>query len=396
MARSATSGRKSDPAQRGERYAVMSIGVARLRKSFGAARAVDDIDFEVATGQMLVLLGPSGCGKTTTMRCIAGLEMPDAGAISIGTRPVFDSDSGVNVAVNRRNVGMVFQSYAIWPHMTVAENVAYPLDMARVARAEKETRVREILALVGLEGFADRGASYLSGGQMQRVALARSLVMRPAVLLFDEPLSNLDARLRDHLRIELRELQTSLGITGVYVTHDQREALALADVMAVMQQGRIAQIGDPVSVYRGPRTASIAEFLGYSNIFAARVAAGAGGGTAVELEGQPVQLLAAQSPPPGAGEIAACVRPEDVRIEAAGSSEADPNGTGRIRGTVVLASFLGSHMQYRVRVSGGPTGGGAAPKVWEALSTRLDAPLRVGMPAVLEVPPGAVLLLARD
>ena len=374
----------------------MSIEVGRLRKSYGAARAVDDIGFAIATGQMLVLLGPSGCGKTTTMRCIAGLELPDAGTIAIGGKPVLDLDRRINVAVNKRNVGMVFQSYAIWPHMTVAENVGYPLDMARVPRAEKEARVKEILALVGLAGFAERGASYLSGGQMQRVALARSLVMRPAVLLFDEPLSNLDARLRDHLRIELRELQTSLGITSVYVTHDQREALALADVMAVMQAGRIAQIGDPVSVYRGPRTAAIADFLGYSNIFPAQPVGAAGEGVVVALDGQPGRLLAAAAPA-ASGAIAACIRPEDVRVEAAASGAAGAEAElppGQVLGTVVLASFLGSHMQYRVRVAAGRSGGAGA-KVWEALSTGLDAPLKLGTPVVLTVPAASVLLLAR-
>ena len=365
----------------------MSIGIAKLRKSYGEAVAVDGIDLDIPAGQMLVLLGPSGCGKTTTMRMIAGLEVPDAGTISIGGRPVFDAANRTNVAVNKRNVGMVFQSYAIWPHMTVAENVGYPLDMARVAQAEKRTRVRDILALVGLAGLEQRGASYLSGGQMQRVALARSLVMRPSVLLFDEPLSNLDARLRDHLRVELRELQTQLGITSVYVTHDQREALALADVMAVMQNGRIVQIGDPVSVYRRPLTAAVAEFLGYSNIFPARIEATAEGGVTVSIEGQDCRLTSTQAPPAGATAIAACVRPEDVRISADDSPAGD-GGPGQVRGTVILASFLGSHMQYRVKVATG--------QVWEALSTALDKPLRIGVSAVLDLAPASVLLLARD
>ena len=365
----------------------MSIGIASLRKSYGEAAAVDGIDLDVPAGQMLVLLGPSGCGKTTTMRCIAGLEVPDGGTIAIGGRTVFDAGRRINVAVNKRNVGMVFQSYAIWPHMTVAENVAYPLDMARVGRAEKETRVREILALVGLEAVASRGASYLSGGQMQRVALARSLVMRPSVLLFDEPLSNLDARLRDHLRVELRELQTGLGITSVYVTHDQREALALADVMAVMQNGRIVQLGDPVSVYRRPKSAAVADFLGYSNIFPARVAGEVSEfGVTVRLDGQDCRLIAALPPPAGAAVIAACVRPEDVGIKANAGTDAAADGV--IDGTVILASFLGSHMQYRDKVATG--------QVWEALSTALDSPFRIGTPVSLVLPPQSVLLLARE
>ena len=358
----------------------MSIGIANLRKSYGEAVAVDGIDLDVAAGQMLVLLGPSGCGKTTTMRCIAGLEVPDEGRISIGGRPVFDSTSRTNIAVNKRNIGMVFQSYAIWPHMTVAENVAYPLDMARVPSAEKATRVKEILALVGLAGFADRGASYMSGGQMQRVALARSLVMRPAVLLFDEPLSNLDARLRDHLRVELRELQTQLGITSVYVTHDQREALALADVMAVMQRGQIVQIGNPVSVYRRPRTAAIADFLGYSNIFPARIVGEVGAGVTVALDGQDCRLNAA-APTAAATSLAACVRPEDIRI-------APSSADGQVPGHVTLASFLGSHMQYRVKVATG--------QVWEVLSTAIDEPFPLGAAVTLDIPTSSVLLLARE
>src|SRR5262245_41435073 len=246
----------------------MTIEVRNLSKSFTGTRAVVQVNLDIAEGEMLVLLGPSGCGKTTTMRCVAGLENPNSGRISIGGKVVYDSDKGISVPANQRHVGMVFQSYAIWPHMTVFENVAFPLEMASVGRAEIKRRVADILKLVGLSGFEDRGASYLSGGQMQRVALARSLVMEPSVLLFDEPLSNLDARLRDHLRIQLRELQTQLKITSIYVTHDQREALALADKIVVMQSGHVVQEADPVTLYHRPRSAAIADFLGYSNIFA--------------------------------------------------------------------------------------------------------------------------------
>src|SRR5471030_2017708 len=198
---------------RGDTRRPMSIQIRNLRKTFGGTVAVEGLSLDIAEGEMLVLLGPSGCGKTTTMRCIAGLDSPDHGKISIGGRTVFDDAAGTNVAVNRRQIGMVFQSYAIWPHMSVAENVAFPLEMAGLGRRDIGDRVEEMLVLVGLGGLGARGASYLSGGQMQRVALARSLVMKPAVLLFDEPLSNLDARLRDHLRVQVRELQTQLKIT---------------------------------------------------------------------------------------------------------------------------------------------------------------------------------------
>ena len=235
---------------------------------------------------MLVLLGPSGCGKTTTLRSIAASAVPDSGRIAIGGRTVFDGRENINVPVNQRNFGMVFQSYAIWPHMTVFENVAYPSRWRAVRARRNPTTGRRYPEAGGSEGYAERGASHLSGGQMQRVALARSLVMRPSVLLLDEPLSNLDARLRDHLRVQLREIQTQLKITSVYVTHDQREALALADQIAVMQSGTILQIGDPISVYTRPKTSSIAEFLGYSNIFEAKVIERAGVSSVQALAGR--------------------------------------------------------------------------------------------------------------
>jgi iron(III) transport system ATP-binding protein len=244
----------------------MKVDVRGLTLKYGDAVAVSDLDLTVDEGEALVLLGQSGCGKTSTMRCIAGLETPASAVITIGDQTVFDSGSGINRPPNKRNVGMVFQSYAIWPHMTVFENVAFPLKMKGRKKAELRAAVHETLELVGLDHLADRGASLLSGGQMQRVALARSLAMQPSVLLLDEPLSNLDARLRHRLRMELRELQLRLNVTSLYVTHDQDEALALADRIALMQSGRIVQIGKPHEIYSHPRSASIAEFLGVGNI----------------------------------------------------------------------------------------------------------------------------------
>ena len=361
----------------------MSIQIVGLRKRYGASLAVDGVDIDVPEGKMLVLLGPSGCGKTTTMRCIAGLEEPDEGEISIKGRTVFSRAASVNVAVHERRIGMVFQSYAIWPHMTVHENVAYPLDMADTPRAEKEKRVREALALVGLDGFGERGASYLSGGQMQRVALARSLVMRPAVLLFDEPLSNLDARLRDHLRVQLRELQTQFGITSVYVTHDQREALAIADEVAVMQGGKVVQRGDPVSIYRRPKTSSIADFLGYSNIFDAHQVEG-GSGLRVALDGQET-VLETLDPLPSQALISVCVRPEDIHIQAHGVSDGPPGN--EIDGEVTLVSFMGAFHQCRIRTSRGA--------VWEAHAPATAHPIRLGDRVRLVLPPAAVLLAPR-
>lgn len=357
----------------------MTIEVASLRKTFGESTAVAGIDLNVPEGEMLVLLGPSGCGKTTTMRCIAGLEVPDSGRIAIGGKTVFDDRKNVSVPINQRNVGMVFQSYAIWPHMTVFENVAFPLTMARHPREEIRKEVAEILTLVGLDGFGDRGASYLSGGQMQRVALARSLVMRPAVLLFDEPLSNLDARLRDHLRVQLRELQTQLKITSVYVTHDQREALALADQIAVMDAGTVLQIGDPVSVYTRPKTRTIADFLGYSNIFDATITERGSQCHRVMLDGGH-QLEVAARDGDSVPRLAACVRPDHVAIRPAGDGD-----DGGIIGDVILASFMGSYMQYRVRVAGCGT--------WEVFSSDIVTKFHVGSRVALKVDPAEILLL---
>ena len=245
----------------------MKITLENLSLQYSGNTVVKELDLEIADGESLVLLGQSGCGKTSTMRCIAGLEQPSGGRITIGDTVVHDSERRVSVAPYKRNVGMVFQSYAVWPHRTVFENVGFSLKMKKVPKEEATKRVRKALAVVGLSDFETRGASQLSGGQMQRVALARSLVMQPSVLLLDEPLSNLDARLRERLRIELREIQLDLNLTTVYVTHDQIEAFALADRIALMQGGRIVQIGTPQEIYAAPSTKSIADFLGVGNIF---------------------------------------------------------------------------------------------------------------------------------
>jgi iron(III) transport system ATP-binding protein len=362
----------------------MTIEISNLRKTFGETAAVAGLDLDIAKGEMLVLLGPSGCGKTTTMRCIAGLETPNSGRIALSGRVVFDDKAGINVPINKRRVGMVFQSYAIWPHMTVFKNVSFPLEMENVPHDTIKRRVTDILKLVGLAGLEERGASYLSGGQMQRVALARSLVMEPAVLLFDEPLSNLDARLRDHLRVQLRELQTQLKITSVYVTHDQREALALADKIVVMETGHVQQVADPVTLYRRPRTAAIADFLGYSNVFDVTVAARETGSTSVTLAATGAGLSSIGSLPEEATAIAACVRPEDV-VVAVGRDATQHNA---MEGEVLLVSFVGSHMQYRVKVGDGV--------VWEALSRDVGATIRIGDKVTVSVDPACVLLLPKE
>ena len=247
------------------------IEVEDLEIRYGAVLAVKGVSFSVRAGEQLTLLGPSGCGKTTSLRAIAGLERPSAGAIRIGGQTMYSSREGINVPAEKRGLSMVFQSYAIWPHMTVFENVAYGLRVRRTGADEIRRRVREALDLVQMGAYEKRPASALSGGQQQRVALARACVFQPSVLLFDEPLSNLDAKLRGDMRIELRQLQHRLGITSVYVTHDLEEALAMSDRIVVMRDGLIEQIGSPTDIYSTPRTAFVADFVGSSNLIGGKV-----------------------------------------------------------------------------------------------------------------------------
>ncbi|WP_150461513.1 ABC transporter ATP-binding protein [Nesterenkonia ebinurensis] len=245
----------------------MRVSLQDLQIHYGKFHAVKDLDLEVPDGTSLVLLGPSGCGKTTTMRSVAGLEAPTGGRITVGERDVFNFAERTNVPPNKRNVSMVFQSYAIWPHKTVYENVAFPLQMKKLSRSDVARKVGEVLELTGMSQYEKRGASELSGGQMQRVALSRSLAMDPAVMLLDEPLSNLDALLRVRLRTELRRIQQEQGLTTIYVTHDQSEALALADNIAMMRAGGVVQYGTPKDLYQNPVDVEAASFMGYQNIF---------------------------------------------------------------------------------------------------------------------------------
>src|SRR3989440_1345630 len=228
-------------------------------------RAAQDVTFTVPEGKLFTLLGPSGCGKTTTLRSIAGLEKPSAGEIEVGGRLVYSSDKRIFVAPNKRNFGMVFQSYAIWPHMNVFQNAAFPLEVRRLAKKEVRERVMRVLHAVALDALVDRDATKLSGGQQQRLALARALVMEPQLLLLDEPLSNLDAKLRDRMRTELKRLQREFSLTTVYVTHDQSEALALSHEIAVMSEGRVVQVGTPRQIYEQPHNKFVADFVGTTN-----------------------------------------------------------------------------------------------------------------------------------
>lgn len=326
----------------------MDVKITDLSLMYGDFTAVEHLSLHIEDGESLVLLGQSGCGKTSTMRCVAGLEDPSGGSISIGGTTVFDAAAGTNIAPNRRNVGLVFQSYAVWPHMTVLENVSFPLRMKRRPKKEIRTRAQETLELVGLGHLAGKGASMLSGGQMQRVALARSLAMEPNVMLLDEPLSNLDARLRDDLRVELRRLQLELGLTSIYVTHDQSEALALADRIAIMQHGRISQLATPVETYRNPASASIAEFLGVANIF--RTSGPRAGEHRLRLADHTLEVAVGTAVPAG-DDLSVCVRPEHVRL-AIRPTEGAPNSWP---GTVEVSVFQGSYARCTVTLDAGPS-----------------------------------------
>jgi ABC-type Fe3+/spermidine/putrescine transport system ATPase subunit len=318
------------------------------------AGGVRDATFRLEPATFFTLLGPSGCGKTTTLRCIAGLETPNEGRIAVDGRALFDAKARVNVPVEQRSVGMVFQSYAIWPHMTVAENVAFPFTVSkqrRYSRAEIEAGVRRALGIVGLEGFQQRPATQLSGGQQQRVALARAIVHEPRLLLLDEPLSNLDAQLRDEMRGELKRLQSKIGITTVYVTHDQSEALALSDQIAVIDRGRISQIGSPQDIYFRPLNPFVARFVGATNLLSGRLIGAADGRGEVEvLGGKQIRCLVPQAIDDPAS-VSVSIRPESIRLVPRGQNGAAANGNclaGRITG----ATFLGFARRVDVQTDG--------------------------------------------
>jgi iron(III) transport system ATP-binding protein len=312
-------------------------------------KAAQDVTFNVPEGQLFTLLGPSGCGKTTTLRSIAGLEKPRVGEIAVNDRVVYSSARGVFVAPNRRGFGMVFQSYAIWPHMNVFENAAFPLDVGdkRYSRQEIRDRVMRVLSAVQLDHLADREATKLSGGQQQRLALARALVMEPALLLLDEPLSNLDAKLRQHLRFELKRLQRELKITTVYVTHDQSEALALSHEIAVMSEGRIQQIGSPRAVYERPINAFVADFVGSTNFLDGSVLGpdATDGRYRVRTEIGDLTVLATESFRAD-DKVLISVRPEDVEL-----TEARPQAATNVReGIVDQKVFLGEVLDFQVKL----------------------------------------------
>jgi iron(III) transport system ATP-binding protein len=330
------------------------------------AGGIRDASFTLEPGTFFTLLGPSGCGKTTTLRAIAGLEMPQAGVIEVDGRKLFDAAARVNVPVEQRAVGMVFQSYAIWPHMTVAENVAFPFTVAkgrRYSRAEIEEGVRRALAVVDLDGFQERPATKLSGGQQQRVALARAIVHEPRLLLLDEPLSNLDAQLRDDMRGELKRLQSKIGITTVYVTHDQSEALALSDTIAVIDRGHITQMGTPQEIYFRPANPFVARFVGATNLLTGRLTGQANGhGEVTVLAERRIQCTMPQAiahPAP----VSVSIRPESIALHPPGSRAEGNRLAGRIKGV----TFLGATRRVDVLCDG------TTLQVTTAADTRLPA-----------------------
>ncbi len=309
------------------------VELQRVRKQYGNVTAVEEVSITIEAGTLVTLLGPSGCGKTTTLRMIAGLEMPSSGRILIGGKDV------TLLPPNERDVSMVFQSYALFPHMTVLENVSYGLVDSGTTKAERLARAREGLRLVGLEGYDDRLPSELSGGQQQRVACARALVLEPQVLLFDEPLSNLDAKLRRRMREEIRDLQQQLLLTSVYVTHDQEEALAVSDKIIVMNKGRIAQEGTPTDLYERPADSFVADFIGGANLIPCEIVRREDQRTVVRFGNMELQVA---SPPIKSDSGHLVVRSAAVALTPADGAKGD----SALPATVRKATYLGSHWEY--------------------------------------------------
>lgn len=324
------------------RLTMESIRADSLVKTFGPTRALDGIDLEILPGELFFLLGASGCGKTTLLRCIAGLETPTAGRIFFGERDV------TAMPPHKREAAMVFQSYALWPHLTVAQNISFGLEERKVPKPEIRRRVEEALEMVQLPGFGPRTIDQMSGGQQQRVSLARALVVKPKCLLLDEPLSNLDAQLRVEMRREIRRIVKENGLTGIYVTHDQEEALAMADRMAVLSHGKLAQVGTPEEIYRAPRSAYVANFIGETNLIS---------GEAVETHDRFTLVKSAIGPlvgrvsdpawQPAPGEpVQLSIRPEAWRID-------QTSGDNEVSGNIVERSYLGQRVQYWLRTMAG-------------------------------------------
>ena len=348
----------------GSSEGVGQISVRNLRKVFhrtggSEVAAVDNVSLDVAAGEIVVLLGPSGCGKTTLLRCIAGLESPTSGEVALSGRTVFSDAARVRIPPENRHLTMMFQSYAVWPHMTVRQNVTYPLQSRRVPKAQHEAKVRATLEKVGIPDLIDQYPGQLSGGQQQRVALARCLVVDPTVVLFDEPLSNVDAKVREQLRVELVAMQRQLKFSALYVTHDQDEAMQIADHLAVMRSGKIVQLGPPQEVYKNPVSRYVANFVGSMNEWPATV-------TAVDdsdvTASSPLGAVVARRGRAASGlgpgdEVALLIRPEEVGVSPGHDGAMAAN---ELTGTVAATMFLGSHTEYLIDV------GGEKVMVWAA------------------------------
>jgi len=329
---------------------MTEVLVSGLSKRYGGKSALHGLDLRIDSGEFVTLLGPSGCGKTTTLRCLAGLERPTTGRITMGDRVVVDTDRRTFVPADKRRVGMVFQSYALWPHMSVAENVAYPLKVAKLGAQDRQQRVREMLGAVGLAEFEKRPVTALSGGQQQRVALARALAARPGIIFYDEPLSNLDTKLRYQMGQQVRALHNSFETTSVYVTHDQEEAITLSDRIIVMSEGEIVQDGAPADLYDRPKSAYVADFMGFQNILPGEVVDVSRGVADVRVDGTSLGISGVASTDAAVGDRAeVAFRAAHVRVDRSAHSSA-----GRFRGFVERSTYLGSAVNLLVRADGLP------------------------------------------
>lgn len=360
-----------------------TVTLTNIEKRYSGNPVVSDVSIDIRAGEFLSLLGPSGSGKTTLLMMIAGFELPSRGAIHVGTRDI------THVAPNKRHVGMVFQKYAIFPHMTVAQNIAFPLKMRGVAKVEIRDRIGEMLSLVQLSGYEDRYPQQLSGGQQQRVAVARALVFEPPVLLMDEPLSALDKKLRETMQLEIKRIQQRVGVTVVYVTHDQEEALTMSDRVAVMSDGKLAQIGSPFDLYQQPSTAFVADFVGKMNFVEADYLGSESGEAIVRFSDKAQFAIACgtngHTPSPGKARVA--IRPEHLTLSPRGASNSAPRRDA-IPGTVEAVIFVGSHHIFLVRIDGRD----GEPLQVQLMAKAGAAPFRTGDAVDIMADPGSIKL----